>query len=243
MYKYKCIVSYDGHNYMGFQIQEELPTVELEINNALIKLVGHEIKIYPSGRTDRGVHARGQVIHFELENDIPPKGITAGLNAFLPADIHIESTEYADADFHARFSAKSKEYRYYINISNYDPLTINYAPFIKNLNIEAMKDAIKLFEGKHDFKGFASASIDKRKDTVKEIYHTEINEINGYLEFVWVGSGFLKYQIRRMMGLLVEIGRGKEKKEMITYVLEKKDPKISHRSLDGCGLYLIKVNY
>ena len=243
MYKYKCVLSYDGHNYMGFQIQEELPTIELEINKALLRLTNQEIKIYPSGRTDRGVHAKGQVIHFELDHDIPPIGITKGLNAFLPADIHIISTEYASDDFHARFSAKSKEYRYYINIGEYDPLTINYAPHITNLNIDEMRRAIKLFIGKHDFKGFASASIDKRKDTVKEIFNAEINVLDGTLEFVWIGTGFLKYQIRRMMGLLVEIGRGKEKPEMVSYVLEKKDPKISHRSLDGCGLYLMKVNY
>ena len=243
MVRYKCIISYDGHNYMGFQIQNELPTIELEIENAINKFIGYDVKIYPSGRTDRGVHARGQVIHFDLENEIPANGVKSGINAFLPNDIYIKECEIVDLDFHARFSAKSKEYRYYINKGEYDPLKINYSVYITNLDINKMREAIKLLEGKHDFKGFASASIDKRKDTIKEIYHTEINEIGDYLEFVFIGSGFLKYQIRRMMGALVEIGRGKENVSFINLVLDKKDPGISHKSLDGAGLYLYKVTY
>ena len=243
MPRYKCIISYDGHNYMGFQIQNELPTIELELENAIFKFIGKEIKIYPSGRSDRGVHAKGQVIHFDLENDIKPSGIKSGINAFLPDDIYIKDVEIVDEDFHARFSAKEKEYRYYINTGEYDPLAINYSAYITNLDISRMREAIKLLEGKHDFKGFASASIDKRKETIKEIYHTEINEKGDYLEFIFIGNGFLKYQIRRMMGALVEIGRGKEEVSFINKVLEEKDPKISHKSLDGAGLYLYKVTY
>ncbi len=243
MVRYKCIISYDGHNYMGFQIQNELPTIELEIENAINKFIGYDVKIYPSGRTDRGVHARGQVIHFDLENEIPANGVKSGINAFLPNDIYIKECEIVDLDFHARFSAKSKEYRYYINKGEYDPLKINYSVYITNLDINRMREAIKLLEGKHDFKGFASASIDKRKDTIKEIYHTEINEIGDYLEFVFIGTGFLKYQVRRMMGALIEIGRGFKDKSLIEEILEKCDPKICHKVAPGCGLYLYKVNY
>ena len=106
-----------------------------------------------------------------------------------------------------------------------------------------MTEALKLLEGTHDFKGFASASIDPRKETIKTIYSTQLNVYNNYLEFIFVGNGFLKYQIRRMMGLVIEIGRGKETKKMLLDVLEKKDPKISHKVADGCGLYLYQVNY
>ncbi len=243
MYRYKCTISYDGHEYMGFQIQDDLKTIELEIKIALKKLLGEDIKIYPSGRTDRGVHAIAQVIHFDFDRLIPADGIKNGVNAFLPKDIYFKEVELVDLNFHARFSCKSKEYRYYINTGEYDPLRANYSTNITNLNLEIMKLAIKKFEGVHDFKGFASASIDERKDTVKEIFLAEINVIGDYLEFVFIGTGFLKYQIRRMMGLIVEIGRGKESLEMIDLVFEKKDPSISHRSLEGCGLYLYKVNY
>lgn len=243
MYRYKCTVAYDGYNYMGFQIQDDLPTIELYIKQAIYKMLNVDVKIYASGRTDRYVHAFNQVFHFDLENEIPARGIQKGLNSYLPEDIYIKNVEIVGEDFHSRFSAISKEYRYYININEYNPLTIRYAPNITNLNVDKMQEAIKLFEGTHDFKGFASASIDPRKDTVKTIFNASINKRGDYLEFIFIGTGFLKYQIRRMMGLLLEIGRGKESKDMILEVLEKKDPSISHKVADGCGLYLYKVNY
>ena len=242
--RYKCVIAYDGHDYMGFQIQEDLKTIELEIMIAFKKLLNKDIKIYPSGRTDRYVHAKGQVIHFDLDSTITPIGIKRGLNSFLPEDIYVLSCEEVNDDFHARFSAKSKEYRYYINFGEYDPLNSRYSVHITNLDLELMRKAIKKLEGIHDFKGFASSQIDKRKSTIKEIYKTEINVINDkYYEFIFIGNGFLKYQIRRMMGLIVEIGRHKEDIDMIDIVFEKKDPSISHRSLDGNGLFLYEVKY
>ena len=241
--RYKCTVSYDGYNYMGFQVQDNEITIELCIEQALKKMLGLDIKIYPSGRTDRYVHAIGQVFHFDLDKDISDSGIKRGINSFLPDDIHIIDVCHVDDDFHARFSAKSKEYRYYINIGEYNPLTIRYMPNITNLDLDKMNNAIKLFIGTHNFKGFASSQIDKRKDTVKTIFDAYINKLDDKLEFVFVGTGFLKYQVRRMMGILIEIGRGKEKEELILKVLEKGDPKISHKVAPGCGLYLYKVNY
>lgn len=243
MPRFKCVVAYDGYNYMGFQIQEELPTIELEIKKALYRLIGCDVKIYPSGRTDRYVHAKGQVFHFDCASSIPAKGIINGLNSFLPSDIHIIDCMIVNDNFHARFSAKSKEYRYFINIGEYDPLLVRYAPNIKNLDVLKMKEAVSHLIGTHDFKGFASASIDFRKDTVKTIYSIEVLQHTNFIEFVFVGSGFLKYQIRRMMGLIIEIGKGKEISSKIDEVLEKKDPSISHKVADGCGLYLYKVNY
>ena len=243
MYRYKCTVSYDGSQYMGYQIQGALPTVELKITEALEKLVCREIKIYSSGRTDRYVHALNQVFHFDLDSFIPPKGIKDGANAYLPRDIYIKSAELVDSSFHARFSAVSKEYRYYIYTGEYNPLVINYASHIQNLNIDRMRKALSLFAGTHDFKGFSSAGIDPRKDTVKTIFHTELKERGEYLEFVFVGNGFLKYQVRRMMGLLIEIGRGKEESSKMLEVFAKRDSSISNRVADGCGLYLVQVNY
>lgn len=228
---------------MGFQIQNALPTIELKINEAFKQLLNTDVKIYPSGRTDRYVHAVGQVFHTDLENDIPPIGLMKGLNSYLPNDIHISSCEKVNEEFHSRFSAINKEYHYFINIKEYNPLTVRYMPYIYDLNVEKMQEALKMLEGTHDFKGFASSSIDPRKSTIKTIYEAKIICHEGYLEFIFIGSSFLKYQIRRMMGLIIEIGRGKEEKEMIREVLEKKDPSISHKVADGCGLYLFKVNY
>ena len=243
MYRYKCILSYDGTNYMGFQIQDDLPTIELELMKAIKKMLNVDVKIYPSGRTDRYVHAKGQVIHFDLEKHLTPLQLKRGINTYLNEDIHIIDVEEVDENFHARFSAKSKEYRYYINTNELDPITRNYSANIYNLDYDKMNDAIKLFIGTHDFKGFASAQIDKRKDTVKTIFDAKINKLDNYLEFIFIGTGFLKYQVRRMMGLLIEIGRGKETKEKILEVFDKKDPKISHKIAEGKGLFLYKVNY
>jgi tRNA pseudouridine38-40 synthase len=206
--RYKLTVSYDGYNYMGFQIQNELDTVELELMKAFNKLLNVDVKIYPSGRTDRYVHANGQVCHVDLNIDIPEYGLMKGLNAYLPNDIYIKEVEKVNEDFHARFSAIKKEYRYYINIKEYNPLTIRYLPYIPNLDISKMEEAIKLLIGTHDFKGFASASIDERKPTIKTIYSVDLINHGDKLEFIFIGNGFLKYQIRRMMGIIVEIGKG-----------------------------------
>jgi tRNA pseudouridine38-40 synthase len=241
--RYKLTVSYDGYNYMGFQIQNELDTVELELMKAFNKLLNVDVKIYPSGRTDRYVHANGQVCHVDLNIDIPEYGLMKGLNAYLPNDIYIKEVEKVNEDFHARFSALKKEYRYYINIKEYNPLTIRYLPYIPNLNIEAMKEAVELLIGTHDFKGFASASIDERKPTIKTIYSIDIINHGDKLEFIFIGNGFLKYQIRRMMGIIVEIGKGRFTKNKITEILESKNPADSKYILDGCGLYLEKVYY
>ena len=241
--RYKLTVSYDGYNYMGFQIQNDLDTIELELMKAFNKLLNVDVKVYSSGRTDRYVHARGQVCHVDLDIDIPEYGLMKGLNAYLPNDIYIKEVEKVNEDFHARFSAIKKEYRYYINIKEYNPLTIRYLPYIPNLNIESMEKAVKLLIGTHDFKGFASASIDERKPTIKTIYSIDIINHGDKLEFIFIGNGFLKYQIRRMMGIIVEIGKGRFTKDKITEILESKNPQDSKYILDGCGLYLEKVYY
>ena len=241
--RYKLTVSYDGYNYMGFQIQNELDTIELELMIAFNKLLNVDVKIYPSGRTDRYVHANGQVCHVDLNMEIPEYGLIKGLNAYLPNDIYIKEVEKVNEDFHARFSAIKKEYRYYINIKEYNPLTIKYLPYIPNLNIEAMKEAVELLIGTHDFKGFASASLDERTPTIKTIYSIDIINHGDKLEFIFIGNGFLKYQIRRMMALLISIVQYKETKEKILQLYETKEKQMHYRNTPGCGLYLYRVDY
>jgi len=114
--RYKLTLSYDGSDFFGFQVQDDLRTVEKEIVNALKIMTDQDVKIYASGRTDRYVHARGQVIHFDIPNDIPPNRFKMAINNILPHDIYVINVEYAKEDFHARFSALSKEYRYYISL-------------------------------------------------------------------------------------------------------------------------------
>lgn len=243
MARYCFIVSYDGTNYYGFQIQNALPTIELELNKAFQSLLNKDVKLYAAGRTDRFVHAVGQVFHTDLDIDIPVEGLKKGLNSFLPPDIYIKECKKVDEAFHARFSAVLKEYRYYINTKDYNPITAHYLPFIPNLNEEEMIKGSSYLLGKHDFKAYASAQIDSRKSTIKTIKSIEIRKHDDYLEFIFIGDGFLKYQIRRMMGMLIEVGKGRFSADYIKELLESRNPAASKYIADGCGLYLYKVYY
>ncbi len=243
MPRIKCIISYDGSGYMGFQVQDQLPTIELMLMNAINRVTNEEVKVYASGRTDRGVHAIGQVIHFDTNKEIKEYGWKKAINSFLPDDIRVVSVSIVDESFHSRFSAKSKEYHYIVSTNDYDIFNRNYMVFYKNLNIKAMKKALKMLEGTHNFKGFCSGDVDSRKDFVKTIYKARLKEKNGILTFSFEGSGFLKYQIRRMMGLVLDIGLGRDTLDKIAVVFDTKDPKVSHKNADPQGLYLYKVSY
>lgn len=242
-YRYKVILAYDGYDYQGFQAQEGAKTIEGELNIAFKKWLKEDIKIVGSGRTDKEVHANGQVIHFDLKNKIEPLGVKRALNSFLPIDIRIKDAVIVDNDFHARFSAKQKEYRYKINYKEEDVFSYRYAPYIPNLDLDAMIAASKLFIGTHNFKGFCSAEIDPRKDCNKTIFDIKASIDEKYIVFSFIGNGFLKYQVRRMMGILIDIGQHKCDQSKIQLVLEKKDPRLSHRVAPGCGLTLYEVKY
>lgn len=224
-------------------MQGNLPTVESELNKAISRISNEEVKIYASGRTDKGVHAKGQVFHFDTTLDIPEFNWQKAINTFLPKDIRIEDVQKVDENFHARFSAIKKEYRYYILEDKEDVFYRNYTAFYKKLDINKMKEAISLFIGKHNFEGFCSAEVDKRKSFIKTIYDARIEKKDDLIEFIFIGSGFLKYQVRRMMGLLIDIGLNKDTKETIIKVFETRDPRISHKVAPGNGLYLYKVIY
>lgn len=242
MARIKCVVAYDGYNYMGFQIQGNLDTIEKRITDAIFSMTLDKVKIYSSGRTDRYVHARGQVFHFDTNKEVSNYGWTKGINAFLPSDIVILSSEIVNEDFHARFSAIKKEYHYYITEEN-DVFKNRYSSYIYNLDFKLIEEAIPLFIGTHNFKGFCSLKVDLRKDFVKTIYEAKVIKHEKDIEFVFIGNGFLKYQVRRMVGLLIEIGQRKSTKNKINEVIESGDPTISHFIAEGKGLFLEKVYY
>ena len=242
-YNYKCVVSYDGSMYQGFQMQHDEPTIEYEITKALKIITKEDTKIYGSGRTDKGVHAFGQVFNFHTNLNVPDEKLLYAINRALPEDIRVISVEKVDNDFHARFSAKSKEYRYYIKYQNYSPMHSRYSLYMENLDLPLMQEAIKLFLGTHDFKGFCSAEVDERKDCVKTITKAEVSKRGDFYEFTFEGTGFLKYQIRRMMALLISIGQHKETKEKILQLYETKEKQMHYRNTPGTGLYLYRVDY
>lgn len=239
----KLKVAYDGTNYYGFQHQNNVSNIEDTLLEAIKRVDNSVEKIYGSGRTDRFVHARGQVVHFDTNKNILEYKWIQAINTFLPNDIHVLSCEYVSDEFHARFCAVKKEYRYYIRYKSYDIFTRNYAEFIPNMNLELIEKNIKKFVGVHDFKGFCSAQISKEKNTIKEIYRADVIVHDEFLELVFVGNGFLKYQIRTMVGTLVDIATGRKDESIIEEIFETLNPGKSTRVLSGCGLYLVEVTY
>lgn len=239
----KLTLAYDGTRYYGFQHQDDVLNIEDVILSAIKKIDNSVEKIFGSGRTDRFVHAKGQVIHFDTEKEILEYKWVQAINTFLPDDIMILKCEYVSDDFHARYSAVKKEYRYYIRHKSYDIFYRNYADYIPNIDVEVLKKCIKKLEGKHDFRGFCSAKIVKEKSTIKEIHEANVILHDEFLELVFIGDGFLKYQIRTMVGTLIDIATGKKSEDIIDEIFESKNPEKTNRVVTGKGLYLMSVTY
>jgi tRNA pseudouridine38-40 synthase len=241
--RYKVIVNYDGTNFNGFQRQKDYRSVEAEIESVLEKMHKEKIRIIGAGRTDKGVHALGQVFHFDSDLKITEVGLKKGMNSLLPPDIYVVDVKKTSEDFHARYSAVKKEYRYYIRHKSFDLFYRNYAEYIPNIDIDKLKKNIKRLEGSHDFRGFCSAKIAKEKSTIKQIYTAEVIEHDEFLELIFIGDGFLKYQIRTMVGTLIDIATGRKDESIIDEIFESKNPEKTNRVLTGKGLYLISVTY
>jgi len=242
--RYKIEFSYDGTNFNGYQLQPNLRTVQGELEKAVSYLNRQTYtSVQSSGRTDKGVHAFGQVAHFDLEIDTTLDKIKRGLNSNLPEDIHVIKVNKVHEDFHARFSAKKKEYVYKINVGEYDPMMRNYVyQYNGELDIDKMKDAIKYFEGEHDFTSFVS-SEDIRENKIRTIIKTDINKKKDIIEIVFQADGFMKYQVRNMVGLLLYVGSGRKKVEDVSKIIEARDRTKSVKTAPAEGLYLRKVWY
>lgn len=242
--RYKIVFSYDGTNFNGYQLQPNLRTIQKELEKAVSYLNGQtETEVIASGRTDKGVHALGQTAHFDLIKDIPLYKIKRGLNTLLPADIHIISVEKVDSSFHARYMAVSKEYCYYINMGEYDPLNRNYCYQLdQDLDLKLIKEASELFIGEHDFRSFID-SEDTRENTIREIYNIDITKKERILEINFIGNGFMKYQVRNMVGALVLVGLHKKTLEDLEVLMNSKSREKAWKAAPACGLYLEKVNY
>lgn len=241
--RYKCTVAYDGFDYKGFQIQGKKKTIELALNEAISLMTKQRIKIVGSGRTDAQVHAKGQVFHFDADFIMNPDAMKTAMNWRLAKDIRIIEIEPVDETFHARFSAIKKEYHYLVSTVMPSPFESRYKAYYESLDIERIKDALNHFIGTHDFRGFCSATVHKEKDCTREIIKADLVIEEDCLRFIFIGTGFLKYQVRRMMGLILDIGSGKDEVTTIDKVLDSKDPKISHKVAPGYGLYLEHVYY
>lgn len=242
--KYLITFSYDGSKYYGYQKQPSKKTIQKEIEDVLFQLNSNkEVIISASGRTDSGVHALNQKAHFVLDNNFEPEKLKYTMNKMLSSSIYIKKVENVNDDFHARFDVKRKKYTYKINIGEYNPLEYDYIlQYNKPLNIEDMKKAIKFFEGKHNFKSFTK--IDEEKESYeREIFETSVDIKENIISITFVGSGFMRYMVRNMVGLLVEIGSSKRNYDCVMDILKKEDRKESGITIAANGLYLEDVYY
>lgn len=242
--RYRIDFSYDGTNFNGYQLQPNLRTIQGELEKAVSYLNKQTYtSVQSSGRTDKGVHALNQVAHFDLNIETTLDKIKRGLNSNLPEDIHIINVSQVTDNFHARFSTKKKEYVYKINIGEYNPMMRNYVyQYNRSLDIDKMCEAIKLFEGTHDFTSFVS-SEDIRENKVRTIYKTNISKKKDIIEISFQADGFMKYQVRNMVGLLMAVGSGKKDINDVGKIIEAKDRTKSVKTAAAQGLYLKKVWY
>ncbi len=246
--RYFMTFSYDGSRYKGYQKQPKVKTVQGELEKALKTINGgKKVDVHASGRTDAGVHALNQKAHFDLEmKHITPEKLKDGLNSLLPKDIYIKHIEVAPDDFHARYNAKAKEYIYIINMGEYNPIEKDYVyQYNKKLDVAEIERALKYLEGTHNFKSFTKTD-DEKEDYVRTIVQTNLirnmKNINK-ITLSFLGTGFLRYQVRNMIGTLIEIGEGKRKSEEIIDILKAEDRRKAGKTASPEGLYLKDVLY
>ncbi len=242
--RYLIKFSYDGSAYSGFQTQKGKETIQEKLEEALKTVNNHKkTNLVATGRTDKGVHALCQYGHADISVNITEKKLKRALNSNLPDDIHVIETKVVEDDFHARYNVKEKTYEYWINLGEYNPLERNYCfQYGYTLDIKKMKEAIKYFLGEHDFRAFVTDNKEK-ENCVRTITKASIEEVGEKLKITFTGDGFLRYQVRNMVGILIRVGEGKISTESVEKILESKDRTKSGKTAPAEGLYLVDVKY
>lgn len=245
--RYFMTFSYDGSEFSGYQKQPRERTIQKSIEDVLKEINGGKlVNLVASGRTDAGVHALNQKAHFDMDKEIEPDKLAKGINSLLPDDIYIKKIEIVKDDFHARFSAIGKEYIYKINMGEYNPIERNYIyQYNHRLDISEIERALKYLEGEHNFKSFTK-STEEITDYVRKISNTSIVRDDKDLNKItisFVGTGFMRYMVRNMVGLLIEIGEGKRKSEEVIEILKQENRIFAGKTAPACGLYLKNVFY
>lgn len=244
--RYKITVAYDGTNYGGWQVQPNRNTVQAEIERVLEIMTCSKIRIHHSGRTDAGVHAKGQVAHFDLEKNWEPWRLQNGLNGLLPGDIRIMKVQRVKDDFHSRFSAIGKEYRYFIWNGPAVPPELRFYRLheCRKLDIAAMKAAAAQLVGTHDFASFTAnpkREIGGTEKTVTDITVTRSRD--GEVKICVKGKGFLYKMVRSIAGFLLRVGTGELDAASATHFLEHPGRTKDIPTAKAHGLFLWKVDY
>ena len=240
----KLIIEYDGKEYNGWQKQKNKLNIQGEIEKAIETITGEEIELIASGRTDAGVHSLGQTANFKTESTIQIEKIPIAINSQLKKSVRIKSAEEVEENFHSRYNCKRKTYRYVINNSpEGTAIYRNLETHIpQKLDVEAMKKAVKYFEGEHDFKSF-KASGTSSKSSVRTIYEAKVYQNGDRIFIELTVNGFLYNMVRIIAGTLVEVGLGKIEAEKIPDIIQSEKRENAGKTLPPNGLYLLQVEY
>ena len=239
------IVEYEGTAYHGFQLQANAPSIQEEIEKAIGHLTGERVRVKGAGRTDAGVHARGQVVAFDTNSEQSPETFVKAMNHYLPDDIAVREGHRVRDDFDPRRHATSRTYRYSVVRSKTpSPLTRTQAfIFSEGLEVASMRRAARMLEGEHDFRRFAGPLEREGASAVRRIYEASIIEEDETLRFDFVGNAFLPHQVRRMAGALLDVGRGIIKLSDFEKLVDGKCGGVVAHTLPPQGLCLMKVTY
>ncbi|MFW5888783.1 MAG: tRNA pseudouridine(38-40) synthase TruA [Bacillota bacterium] len=237
--RYKAIISYDGSEFFGFQIQNNQRTVQGELTKLINKINNDNQLVQGASRTDALVHAENQVIHFDSNLDIPTKKWQEILNHQLPKDIYIKNIKNVHKLFHARYDVIKKKYIYKIHLGEYNPLLANYYLFEKDLNLTIIKDNLKELIGEHDFSSFSKGDV---TDSIRTIYSTKLTKKADIIQLEFIGNGFLRYMIRIIVAYLIKLAKA-ETNLSIKEVLKLKSRKNTKAIASPNGLYLAEIYY
>ncbi len=236
-------LAFDGAAYHGWQIQKGLPTIQGILRDAILKITGEVVNLAGSGRTDAGTHARRMGASFSTNSRIPPAQLARALNSQLPRDIRVLSARRVPAGFHARYSARSKVYRYQIYRGPVLPphLAREHYHYPYPIDTEAMAKAARRFVGEHDFASFAAGTPEK--NTVRRIFRCRLRSTGHRMVFTVEGNGFLHHMVRNMVGTLLEVGRGHISLDGFRELFSKRDRALAGFTAPANGLILWKVRY
>ena len=238
------ILEYDGTGFNGWQSQPNKNTVQDYLNDALALIACHAVTTIAAGRTDTGVHALSQVVHFDTVTERPMSAWVRGVNAHLPATIRVQRAQMVDNQFHARFDAHQRSYQYLLVNSPVAPavLASKVGWYHSPLNIEPMQEAISYLQGEHDFSAFRASSC-QAKSPIKTMHKSTVTQQGHCYLFEFTASAFLHHQVRNMVGALVYVGNGKQAPQHIPHLLQQQDRTVSPPTFSPAGLYLTGVGY
>ena len=246
--KIKLVIAYDGTHYAGWQVQKIGLGVQQKVEEALAKIFPSVKRIHSSSRTDTGVHALGMAAHLDIPREefrMTLRKVPLAVNAHLPPDIRIVEAKRCNEDFHARFSAKGKQYRYFVwNHTAMNPLLRHQAWHVtRKLDLKTMRAAAQLFVGTHDFRSFTANRGDELENAVRTLHRCEIKRSGPLLTFIIEGDGFLYKMCRGIVGTVVQTGTGRFPVEQIKTMFDQKDRRVAGMTAPAHGLVLWKVFY